>query len=183
MSAFVSDQSSPEPGRAARAFVGLGSNLGDRLAQLRAGVEGVRASEPARLVAVSPVFETRPVGGPEQDDYLNAVVALDWAGDARALLARLLDLEREAGRVRRERHGPRTLDLDVLLFGDEILDEPDLEVPHPRMHERGFVLEPLRLLAPGLVHPRLGERIATLAERVRDPASVRPFADSSRLVR
>ncbi len=165
-----------------RAFVGLGSNLGDRLAQLRRGIQGIEASESARLVAVSPVFETRPIGGPAQDDYLNAVVALDWSGEARALMGRLLELERAAGRVRREPNGPRTLDLDLLLFGEEILDEPDLTVPHPRMHERGFVLEPLSCLAGDLVHPKLDEKIATLTQRVHDDSSVRRFADSSQLV-
>ena len=164
-------------------FIGLGSNLGDRVAHLRSAVEGIRALEDARLSAVSPIFETDPVGGPEQGDYLNAVVAAEWSASAHGLLERLLGLEREMGRTRAERDGPRTLDLDLLLFGDARIDEPDLVVPHPRMHERGFVLEPLGRLAPDLVHPLLGERIETLAARVHGAAGVRPFADSAQLVR
>ena len=166
-----------------RAFIGIGSNLGDRVRHLRCGVDGLRASERASLRAVSPVFETAPVGGPEQGDYLNAAIAIEWSGDARGLLTRLLEIERQAGRIRGERHGPRILDLDLLLFGDEVIDEPELLVPHPRMHERAFVLEPLGRLAPDFEHPVLGERIATLSERARDEQSVRPFGDASLLVR
>jgi 2-amino-4-hydroxy-6-hydroxymethyldihydropteridine diphosphokinase len=165
------------------AYVGLGSNLGDRVGWLRVGVEGLSRTTPARLVAVSPIFETDPVGGPEQDDYLNAVLALEWTRTPAELLERLLEIERETGRVRRERHGPRTLDLDLLLFGDEVIEQKALVVPHPRMAQRGFVLEPLRRLAAGLLHPVLGETIEVLAERVRDDERVRPFADSSQLVR
>lgn len=174
--------SSKTPELAARAFVSLGSNIGDRLGWLRFGIEGLSRSAPARLTAVSPVFETAPVGGPEQGDYLNAVAAVDWSGSAASLLARLLEIEREAGRERGERDGPRSLDLDIVLFGNEIIEQPDLVVPHPRMAQRGFVLEPLRRLTAGAVHPILGETIEALAQRVRDDERVRPFADSSQLL-
>jgi 2-amino-4-hydroxy-6-hydroxymethyldihydropteridine diphosphokinase len=100
------------------------------------------------VVAVSGVFETAPVGGPEQDDYLNAVVALDTELDARALLDLAHRIEAHAGRVRTVRWGPRSLDVDVLIVGDARVDEPDLQVPHPRLAERGFVLAPLRDVAP-----------------------------------
>jgi 2-amino-4-hydroxy-6-hydroxymethyldihydropteridine diphosphokinase len=131
-----------------RAYLGLGSNLGDRRAHLEGAVQGLAAAPEVILVAVSPVYETTPVGGPPQGDYLNAVVALDTDLDARGLLGLAQELERRAHRVRGERFGPRTLDVDVLLVGDERVDEPDLQVPHPRLAERGFVLAPLADLDP-----------------------------------
>lgn len=139
---------------AARAFLGIGSNLGDRLAHLRAAV--------ARLpdvVGVSPVYETDALGGPEgQGPYLNAVVELVTELGARQLLRLGQEVEAAQGRVRAERWGPRTLDVDVLLVGDEVVDDEDLVVPHPRMWERRFVLAPLADLAPDLVDPDLLER-------------------------
>lgn len=130
-----------------RAFLALGSNLGDRLALLQAAVSSL-----PDVVAVSPVYETEPVGGPGgQGRYLNAVVELDTALRPYELLSAARAAEAAAGRVRVERWGPRTLDVDVLLVGDEVVDEPDLTVPHPRMWERGFVLVPLADLAPELV--------------------------------
>ena len=133
-----------------RAFLGLGSNLGDRWAHLRAGVAGV-----PDLAGTSPVYETAPVGGPPgQGPFLNAVVELDTDLGPRQLLEVCRGLEQAAGRDRAERFGPRTLDVDVLLVGDLVVDEPDLTVPHPRMWERAFVLVPLADLAPDLVpHP------------------------------
>ncbi len=130
-----------------RAYLGLGSNLGDRRAHLRAAVAAL-----PDVVAVSPVYETDPVGGPPgQDAYLNMVVALETDLSPRELLEVAHRLEDVAGRVRAERHGPRTLDVDVLLVGDLTVHEPDLVVPHPRMWERRFVLAPLTDLAVGEV--------------------------------
>jgi 2-amino-4-hydroxy-6-hydroxymethyldihydropteridine diphosphokinase len=129
-----------------RAFLGLGTNLGDREAHLRRAV----ASLPD-VIAVSPVYETDPVGGPEQGAYLNAVVELATERSPRELLGLCQRLEADADRVRLERWGPRTLDADVLLVDDLMVDEPDLVVPHPRMWQRRFVLAPLADLAPELV--------------------------------
>jgi 2-amino-4-hydroxy-6-hydroxymethyldihydropteridine diphosphokinase len=133
-----------------RAFLAIGSNLGDREANLRHAVGGM-----PDLVAVSPVYETDPVGGPErQGPYLNAVAELDTDLSPRALLALCRTLEQHAHRVRLVRWGPRTLDVDVLLVGDLVVDDPpELLVPHPRMWERRFVLAPLADLAPDLVTP------------------------------
>jgi len=143
-----------------RAFLGLGANLGDRRATLRAAVAAL-----GDVVAVSPVYETDPVGGPPgQPAYLNLVVELDTDRSPRELLEEARRLEATAGRVREERWGPRTLDVDVLLVGDLVVDEPDLVVPHPRMAERAFVLVPLADLAPELVPER---REARDAETVR----------------
>jgi 2-amino-4-hydroxy-6-hydroxymethyldihydropteridine diphosphokinase len=138
----------PPPVR--RAFIGLGSNLGDRLAALRQGVAQLEAH--GDVTAVSPLYETEPVGGPEdQGAFLNVVVELHTADGPRQLLARCQALEEAAHRVRTVRFGPRTLDADVLLVGDLVVDEPDLVVPHPRLWERRFVLAPLADLAPELV--------------------------------
>jgi 2-amino-4-hydroxy-6-hydroxymethyldihydropteridine diphosphokinase len=140
-----------------RAYVALGSNVGDRLANLQSAVDGLAAEPGVRVVAVSHVYETAPVGGPEQDDFLNAVVSVDTDRSARDLLEIGQWLEQAAHRVRVEHWGPRTLDVDLLLFGEERIDEPDLVVPHPRMWERDFVLAPLRDVAPRLVEAPPGD--------------------------
>jgi 2-amino-4-hydroxy-6-hydroxymethyldihydropteridine diphosphokinase len=129
--------------------LGLGSNLGDRAAHLRVALD---ALEPEGLVAVSPVYETDPVGGPDdQGAYLNLVAVLDTDLAPNTLLGLCHRLEQAAGRVRAERWGPRTLDVDVLWIDGDEVDEPDLVVPHPRMWQRRFVLAPLRDVAPDLV--------------------------------
>ena len=139
------------------AHFGLGSNLGDRLAHLQDAIDGLAVAPGVTVVAVSSVYETAPVGGPEQDDYLNAIVAVETGASARALLETGQDLERRARRTRAERWGPRTLDVDLLLIGAERTDEPDLQVPHPRIWDRGFVVVPLHEIAPDLVDAdRLG---------------------------
>jgi 2-amino-4-hydroxy-6-hydroxymethyldihydropteridine diphosphokinase len=133
-----------------RAFIGLGSNLGDRRALLRQAVEGLGAG--GDLTGVSPLYETEPVGGPEgQGPYLNLVVELSTSDTPRRLLERCRALEEAAGRVRTVRWGPRTLDADVLWVEGWLVDEEDLVVPHPRLWERRFVVQPLADLAPDLV--------------------------------
>ncbi|HEU5150514.1 MAG TPA: 2-amino-4-hydroxy-6-hydroxymethyldihydropteridine diphosphokinase [Iamia sp.] len=132
-----------------RVVLGLGSNLGDRSEHLRTAV----AALGPEVAAVSDVYETAPVGGPEQGPYLNLVAVLDTDAEAGAVLARAQELEAAAGRVRVERWGPRTLDVDVLWIDGETIDRPDLVVPHPRMFERAFVLVPLADVAPDLVPP------------------------------
>jgi 2-amino-4-hydroxy-6-hydroxymethyldihydropteridine diphosphokinase len=133
-----------------RAFIGLGSNLGDRLGALRRGVATLEEGDD--VVAVSPLYETEPVGGPQdQGAFLNVVVELATSDSPHQLLVRCQALEEAAHRIRTVRFGPRTLDADVLLVGDLVVNEPDLIVPHPRMWERRFVLQPLSDLAPELV--------------------------------
>ena len=124
-----------------QAAIGLGSNLGDRLGHLRQGLEGLRRA--ATLAGVSSLYESAPVGGPHQDRYLNAVALIETTFSPRHLLAALHEIEAGAARVRQERWGPRTLDLDLLVYDECVVDDPDLEVPHPRAHERQFVLLPL----------------------------------------
>jgi 2-amino-4-hydroxy-6-hydroxymethyldihydropteridine diphosphokinase len=141
-----------------RAYVGLGANLGDRERTLRAAVDALTAEEGIAVVSVSTLRETEPVGVGEQPRFLNGAAELETTLTARELLDRLLAVEQRFGRVRIPgEHGPRTLDLDLLLYGDEVIDEPGLAVPHPRLHERRFVLEPLAELAPGLLVPGRGD--------------------------
>jgi 2-amino-4-hydroxy-6-hydroxymethyldihydropteridine diphosphokinase len=142
-----------------RAYVGLGANLGDRERTIRRAVELL-----PDVVAVSQLIETDPVGYVDQPRFLNGVAALETELPPRALLERLLEIERSLGRTRDgPRFGPRTIDLDLLLYGDEQIDEPGLTVPHPRMHERRFVLEPLAELAPDLIVPGGGPLAALMA--------------------
>jgi 2-amino-4-hydroxy-6-hydroxymethyldihydropteridine diphosphokinase len=131
-----------------RAYLGIGSNLGDRLAYLQLAVDELASTLGVEVVGVSPVYETDPVGGPDQPDFLNAVVALDTDLTPRDLLAVAQRIEAAAERIRTVRWGPRTLDVDVLLVGDERIDDPDLVVPHPRLAERAFVVVPLADLDP-----------------------------------
>lgn len=142
----------------------LGSNLGDRASHLRAAVAALRSLPDSELVAVSEPLETAPVGPIPQGAYLNAAAVLRTRLSARALLGHLLRIERELGRdrSREQRWGPRTLDLDLLVFGDAVISEPGLTIPHPRMHERRFVLEPLARVAPGMKVPPSGRTVAEL---------------------
>jgi 2-amino-4-hydroxy-6-hydroxymethyldihydropteridine diphosphokinase len=146
------------------AFVGIGSNLGDREGNLRQAVELLSAEDGIDVVAVSEIRETDPVGPVEQGPFLNGAVRIETGLSPRELLERLLAVEERLGRVRRERWGPRTIDLDLLLYGDDVVDEPGLTVPHPRLHERRFALEPLSDLAPSLEIPGKGPISALLAE-------------------
>ena len=159
----------------ARVFIGMGSNLGDREARLAEALAALAELPGSRLVRASRVYETAPVGGPPQGPYLNAVAELESDLAPQAVLQALLAIEAAAGRLRNgQRNGPRELDLDLLLYADQVLETDELIVPHPRLHLRAFVLEPLVELAADLVHPRLGVTLADLAQRVRDPKAVHP---------
>ncbi|MDQ3995003.1 MAG: 2-amino-4-hydroxy-6-hydroxymethyldihydropteridine diphosphokinase [Actinomycetota bacterium] len=145
-----------------RAYIGLGSNLGDRGAYLERAVDLLRADERIDVLAVSSFRETEPVGLREQPRFLNGAATVETDLSARELLDRLLAVERELGRERTgPRFGPRTIDLDLLLYGRETIDEPGLTVPHPRLQERAFVLEPLIELEPSLALPD-GQRLRDL---------------------
>lgn len=162
------------------AYLGLGANLGDRLANLQRAVDLLAEVSGLRVARSSRVYETEPVGGPEQPEYLNAVVEVETDLAPHDLLEACLSVETRMGRVRAEPWGPRTIDVDVLTYGDETIDEPDLVIPHPRMHERGFVLVPLAELTADPSLP--GElRLASLRLGPSVVLGVRPFAPPLRV--
>lgn len=154
----------------AEVYVGLGSNLGDRREHLRLALD--RVAERCVVQKVSSLYETDPVGCPGPERFLNAAAQVETALDPRDLLEFLRSIEADEGRVRRIRNDPRTVDLDILLYADRIIDEDDVQIPHPRLHERGFVLIPLAEIAPDLVHPVLSAKVSDLASQSTDRAEV-----------
>jgi len=150
-----------------RAYVGLGANLGPREVTLLRAVDLLAAEPEIEVLAVSQLRETDPVGNVDQPTFLNGAVVVETGFTARDLLDALLRVEQELGRVRDGVHwGPRTIDLDLLVYGDEIVDEPGLRVPHPRLHERRFALEPLVELEPELEIPGVGKAVELLEQLV-----------------
>jgi 2-amino-4-hydroxy-6-hydroxymethyldihydropteridine diphosphokinase len=158
-----------------KAYVGLGSNLGEREALLRAAIEQLAQLPETRLGRVSSLYDTAPVGELDQPNFLNAVAQLETGLTARQLLWNLLLVERRLGRVRHanRRFGPRTIDLDLVLFGDQVIDTPDLTLPHPEYHRRAFVLVPLAEIEPRLAHPLLGLTPEELLARIEERPAVR----------
>ena len=155
------------PSSAQRAFIALGANLGDRAATIRAAIDALAKTDGIEVVRVSSLMENPAVGGPANaPPFLNGAAELSTTLDPHALLARLLEVERGLGRERRYKWAPRTIDLDLLLYGDRVIKSDDLTVPHPLMHERDFVLVPLSEIAPDLIHPTLSLAIETLRSRL-----------------
>lgn len=152
----------------ARIYVALGSNLGDRAARIYAGVQGC-VEHGLRCIALSRLYETEPVGGPPQPAYLNAAAGFESGLEPGVVLAILQAVEEREGRVRSERFAARTLDLDLLMHGSEVRGEERLVLPHPRLHERLFVLEPLASIAPDVIVPGFGRTVAQLLEALRSP--------------
>ncbi len=150
------------PSSSIRVAIALGSNLGDRAAYLSQAVQALRASGALSDIGVSSFIETEPVGVSGQPPYLNGALIAETYYEPRALLELLLEIEHNFGRVRPFERAPRTIDLDLILYGDRIVNEPDLQVPHPRFRERRFVLEPLAELAPDWVDPVTNRTIAEL---------------------
>ena len=159
----------PEPAaRPCRAVLALGSNLGDRLENLQGGIDALFEAPGLDFVAVSPVYETAPVGGPPQPDYLNAVLIADTVLSSRTILSRAHGVEEVFQRIREERWGPRTLDIDLIACGDETSDDPELTLPHPRAHERAFVLLPWHDIDPDARIPDHGRIAELLGKLSRD---------------
>jgi 2-amino-4-hydroxy-6-hydroxymethyldihydropteridine diphosphokinase len=156
-----------------KAYVGLGSNLGEREHLIRSAAEFLNLTPDTELVRVSSLYDTKPVGDLEQPDYLNAVSIVLTELPAQRLLWNLLLIESKLGRSRRRRWEPRPIDLDLLFYQDEVLDQPGLTVPHPEAHKRGFVLVPMNELAPNLIHPVLGKTMAELLEGLALQGSIR----------
>ena len=140
-------------------FLGLGSNVGDRENQLKEAIRLLDEQSGIKVVKVSSFYETEPVGYVDQPDFLNLCVEIQTELSPKAVLERGLAIEQQLHRVRKERWGPRTLDIDILLYGDQIIEEQDLTIPHPRMTERAFVLIPLQEIAPNKVEPRTQTKI------------------------
>jgi len=167
------------------AYIAMGSNLGDRRATIQAALDRLREAPGIHDVRPSALHETQPVGGPPgQPLYLNGAARLETTLEPEPLLDLLLDVERKLGRHRRERWGPRTIELDLLLFEDRVVRTPKLTVPHPRMHERRFVLEPLAEIAAEAVHPILGCTVRELLDALLDiapPASAGDPVDEGAL--
>ncbi len=147
-------------------FIGVGSNLGDRKETIESAQQVFSQSLGIRLIRSAPLYETEPVGGPAQGLYLNTVWEVETSLQPREILDLVLQIESQFGRNRKEKNEPRTIDLDILFFDDEIIEEPDLVVPHPRLHERWFVLKPLWDLRADFVHPIFKKSICELLDQV-----------------
>jgi 2-amino-4-hydroxy-6-hydroxymethyldihydropteridine diphosphokinase len=143
---------------AVRAAIALGSNLDDPEAQVRRALDEIAAIAQTKLLARSRLYRTAPVGYADQPDFVNACALVETSLAPRALLDALLAIEQRHGRVREMRNGPRTLDLDIIVYGDRVIDEPGLIIPHPRAHERAFVMQPLREVWPDVVIPGANPR-------------------------
>lgn len=145
-----------------RAYVALGSNMGDKLLYLENAVKSIESDPSCKLLKISDIIVTEPYGPVEQDDFMNGCMMIDTLYTPQELLRFLQKLEQEANRVREVHWGPRTLDLDILLYDDLITTDDELTIPHPEMHKRAFVLEPLKQIAPNAIHPLLNQRIRDL---------------------
>jgi 2-amino-4-hydroxy-6-hydroxymethyldihydropteridine diphosphokinase len=158
------------------AYLSLGSNLGDREAHLRGAIARLRAE--GRVVSISSFYETEPVEFADQAWFLNCAVALESTQTPERLMADILNIEREMGRQRIQRKGPRVIDIDIVLFSDRIIDSKELTVPHPAMHQRRFVLQPLAEIAPDVQHPVLKGTIRELLDALPAGQTVRLFRDN-----
>lgn len=156
------------------AYIGLGSNIEDRMQYLSSALDAINTSDLTRVVDVSPVYETAPVGVTDQPSFLNAVAKVQTLLPPRSLITMLLSFEKSLRRVRLKRWGPRTIDLDILFFDDLITSFEEAVVPHPRMHNRMFVLKPLSDVAPYFLHPVLGERVVQLLDKLKEQGEVEP---------
>jgi 2-amino-4-hydroxy-6-hydroxymethyldihydropteridine diphosphokinase len=160
-------------------FIGVGSNLGDKVGNCRRAIEALLADARNRIVQCSPLYQTEPVGKKEQDWFINGAFAMETSMEPAELLEFLLGVEKMMGRERRERWGPRVIDLDILIFGQQVINKEALEIPHPRLHERRFVLVPLRDIAPDLRHPLLGKTISQILEELPGGEKVFPLPQES----
>lgn len=157
----------------AKVYLGLGSNLGDRAANIKKALQLLESQ--VAITTVSPLYETEPVGIKEQPWFLNAVCAGQTALDPQALLTFVKGIEKKMGRTPTVRFGPRLIDIDILFYDDLVLESPTLQIPHPRLTHRAFVLVPLAQVAPHLVHPCLGLTIREILAQAEELGEVRPF--------
>jgi 2-amino-4-hydroxy-6-hydroxymethyldihydropteridine diphosphokinase len=158
-------------------YIALGSNLGNKFESCRRAIAAVRASEKTRILRCSSFYRTEPVGKKDQDWFLNGVMAVETLLRPRELLDFLLAVEEGLGRERRERWGPRVIDLDILFYGGEVIQETGLKIPHPRLQDRRFVLVPLHEIAPDLVHPVLRRTVTELLSTLQEGDQVLPVPE------
>lgn len=150
-------------GREVRCYIGIGSNMGDSKATINEAINIIQSTAGINLLSVAPYYRTAPVGYADQDYFINTVAEINTTLNPRQLLHRLQEIENQKGRVRVIHWGPRTLDLDILLYGEQVISDPDLEVPHPRMHQRAFVMVPLADLNPNMViHGKKASELAQI---------------------
>jgi 2-amino-4-hydroxy-6-hydroxymethyldihydropteridine diphosphokinase len=154
------------------AYIGIGSNVGDSQRNCHEAIERIGASDGCRVISASAFYLTEPVGNKNQEWYVNGVVSISTAMRARDLLNALLQVEANMGRVRTVKWGPRIIDLDILLFGQDIIDEIDLKIPHPMMHLRKFVMAPVAEIAPEIIHPVLGKTMTELLMEIAENSQV-----------
>ncbi len=154
------------------AYIGLGSNMGDKVGNINKAIAALGKISGNKVLAVSSFYKTEPVGDIEQDWFINAAVKIESGLTPGELLDILLKIEKELGRVRDARWGPRVIDLDILLYDDLVMDEEGLVIPHPYLQERRFVLAPLAEIAPGLIHPRLKKSMSELLRGLHDSKKI-----------
>jgi 2-amino-4-hydroxy-6-hydroxymethyldihydropteridine diphosphokinase len=159
------------------AYIGFGSNVGDGIRNCRQALEAIGSDPRIRLVQHSPLYRTEPVGKRDQDWFINGVAAVETSMTPGELLGFLLSIEDRMGRVRKEKWGPRIIDLDILFYGDMVLDENNLQIPHPRLQERKFVLVPLNDIAPDLIHPVFRQTVSKLLSQLKSEEIVMPASE------
>lgn len=159
-------------------YIGIGSNQGEALDNCRRAIRAITSDRRNRMAACSPFYKTEPVGKKDQDWFVNGVIALATELNPRELMDFLLAIEKEMGRERGERWGPRVIDLDILFYGDQVLNEPGLQVPHPHLRERRFVLVPLKDIAPSLEHPLFGKTISQILADLGEGEKVIPLLEA-----
>ncbi len=157
---------------ACTAFIGIGSNIGDRKSYCTSAIEGILSDDRAEFSALSSFYRTSPVSPVAQEEFLNCVLRITWNGSAHELLGLLTQIERALGRVRDVPQGPRVIDLDILLMDDLVMDSPELTVPHPRMHQRKFVLVPILEIDASIVHPRLHRPLHAFLDEIGEDQKI-----------
>lgn len=155
-----------------RVYVALGSNIGNSFQNIKQAIRDIDNLKGCKVVEMAPIYITKPVGVLEQPDFLNTVIMVEAATPAKTLLNQFLTIENSLKRERTTHWGPRTIDIDILFYGQDIIEQKDLTVPHPRLHERDFVLRPMRDLAPDLIHPTIGMMIQDLYNQLQTDSSI-----------